>query len=70
MLIQKSRVQSRVFNLNDHEENEAFNEVIDNPAVRVLDKRMIKHTEIEQEGRSRTETVENHMYLEWETCSL
>ena len=31
---------------------------------------MIKHTEVEQSGRDRTEIVENHIYLEWETCSL
>lgn len=70
MLIQKSRIESRVFNLNDHGENDEYNAVLDNPAIKVLEKKMIKHTEVEQQGRDRTEVVENHIYLEWETCSL
>lgn len=70
MLIQKTRVESRVFNLNEPQENVEYNEVLDNPANKVLEKRFIKHTEVEAEGRSRTEVTENHVYLEWETCSL
>jgi hypothetical protein len=38
--------------------------------VRVLEKKWIKHTEVEQSGKDRTEVTENHIYLEWETCSL
>lgn len=70
MLIQKSKIQARVFNLNDHRENEEYNAVLNDPTVRILDKKVIKHTEVEAEGRSRTEVTENHVYLEWETCSL
>ena len=70
MLIERTKKQSRVFNLNDRDEEEAYNEIIDDPAVRILEKRMIKHTEVEQSGRDRTETTENHILLEWETCSL
>jgi hypothetical protein len=70
VLIEKAKVESRVFNLNDHQENLEYNQVLDNPAVKVLDKRFIKHTEVEQMGKDRTEVTENHIYLEWETCSL
>lgn len=70
MLIQKAKVESRVFNLDDVGDNNAYNDVLDNPAVRVLEKKWIKHTEVEQSGKDRTEVTENHIYLEWETCSL
>lgn len=70
MLIQKSKIESRVFNLDDASDNTEYNAIIDNPAVRILEKKWIQHTEVEQMGKDRTETKEQHVYLEWETCSL
>ena len=70
MLIERSKREARVFNLNDRDEEEAYNQIINDPAVNILEKRLIKHTETEQSGRDRTETTENHIMLEWETCSL
>lgn len=70
MLIERTKKESRVFNLDDPHDLADYNETIDSPAVRVLDKKWIQHTEVEASGRDRTETKENHIYLEWETCSL
>lgn len=70
MLIEKAHKESRKFNLDDPDDVQAYNMIIDNPAVRILEKKYIQHTESESEGRSRTETKEVHMYVEWETCSL
>ena len=70
MLIQKTKVESRVFNLDDANENSEYNEIIDNPAVRILERKFIAHTEVEQMGKDRTEIKEQHLYVEWETCSL
>lgn len=70
MLIQKSTIEARVFNLDDAADCAAYNQVINNPSVRILEKKFIAHTEVEQMGKDRTEVKENHIHLEWETCSL
>ena len=70
MLIQKSKVESRVFNLDRATDLVEYNAIIDDPAVRILDRKWIQHTESETMGRDRTEVKEQHLYVEWETCSL
>jgi hypothetical protein len=70
MLIERSTIQARVFNLDDVGDHNEYNSIINDPAIRILDKKWIDHTEVEAEGRNRSETKENHIYLEWETCSL
>lgn len=70
MWIERSTVEARVFNLNDASENAEYNDLLSDPAVKILEERWIKHTEVEVEGRSRTETTENHIFVKWETCSL
>lgn len=70
MLIERSSKQARIFNLDLNDDLLAYNEVISDPATRILEKKYIAHTEIDQSGRDRTETKETHILLEWETCSL
>lgn len=70
MLIERSVVESRTFNLDAAGDLEEYNELLDDPAVRVLHKKFIDHTEVEQEGRMRTEVKEMHIYVEWERCTL
>lgn len=70
MLIEKVRKEAKKFNLDDPDDILEYTHIISDPAVRILEKKYIQHTEVEAEGRSRTETKEVHMYVEWETCSL
>jgi hypothetical protein len=70
VLIERAKKESRVFNLDDPDDMNAYNEVIDNPAVRILEKKFIQHTETERSGRDMTETKEVHLFVEWETVCL
>ena len=70
MLIEKVKTEAKVFNLDDTADLQEYNDLLSNPAIRVLDKKWIDHTEVHAEGRERTEIKENHIYVEWETCSL
>ena len=70
MYIERARVQTQVFNLDDNEDLRRWEEILSDPAVRVLNKKFINHTESETSGRDRTETKEVHLYVEWEECSL
>lgn len=70
MLIEKAKVQSRVFNLDLETDIDEWSALLDDPSVRVLFKKFIQHTETEQFGKDKTEVKEVHLYVEWETCSL
>jgi hypothetical protein len=70
MLIEKTDARARVFNLNDATENGEYNDLLSDPAIKILEERWIKHTESTQEGRNRTEVTENHIFVKWERCSL
>jgi len=70
MLIEKAKIESRIFNLDNESDQSEYNALIDNPGVRILDKRWIDHNEVHVEGRERTEVKEPHLYVEWEECSL
>lgn len=70
MLIEKTKKESRIFNLDLESDQNEYNGILNNPGMRVLGTKWIDHTEVEVEGRSRSEVKENHIYVEWETCSL
>lgn len=70
MLIEKTKTESRTFNLDDPEDLADWNAILDNPAIRVTEKKLFNHTETMQEGRERTETKDQRIYAEWEVCSL
>lgn len=70
MLIERSTINARRFNLSDADSVREYNDVINDPSTRVLDKKFINHTESVSEGDSFTETKEVHVFLEWEVVCL
>ena len=69
-MIERTKLESRTFNLDNPDELQAWNDLLDNPAVRIIEKKIFNHSEATQEGRERTETKDQRIYAEWEVCSL
>jgi hypothetical protein len=70
MFIERVTKHARTFDTEDVQDNKDYCAVLNDPAVRVLVKRFIKHTEVEAQGRDRTEQTRDYVYMEWEECSL
>lgn len=70
MMIERTKRESRTFNLDDATELAAWNALLDDPSVRIVQQKIFNHSETEQEGRDRFETKDQRIYAEWEVCSL
>ena len=70
MLITKTNRRSYSFNLDDREDRESYEEILNNPAAKILSKKFVTQSETIHEGESSTTTSEQHIYLEVEECSL
>jgi hypothetical protein len=70
MLIEKTERKILRFDLNDAEDLEAYNRLLKNPAVKVIDKQVLEEKESHFE-KDFSETSTHHIaYLEIEECSL
>ena len=70
MLIEKTVRRIVRFDLNNNEELEAYNLLLKNPAVKIIDKEVLEQKESHFE-KDFSETTTHHVaYLEVEECSL
>lgn len=68
--VAKTRRQALKFNLDDAEERQRYEEVLNNPAMKVLTKKHVQQTETTYDGDAETSATELHLYLEVEECTL
>lgn len=70
MFIPKKTKEVYKFNLDDRSERQSYQDLLDDPCCRIIDKKYVTHTETQfEKDFSSTETT-NHIYIEVERCGL
>lgn len=66
------RAVKRVFSLNldDNSDRETYEEILNNPANRIISRKWVTQTETTSSGDSTISTSEQYIYLEVEVCGL
>jgi hypothetical protein len=70
MLLLKSEKKFLHFNLHDSEDVDAYNKILSNPAIKIIEKRFEKQETSQFNEDYNTKESSSHVYLEVEECRL
>lgn len=70
MFITRTEREIRIFYLDDNRDSDAFNDLLNNPGIRILSKTFLSQKETNYEGESSTVTERPYVRVEYEACSL
>ena len=70
MFITRTERKIDTFYLDKRNEREAYEDIINNPAINVLDKKFESTTETVYEGETSSSITRPYVRVEYEVCSL
>lgn len=70
MFIEKASRGMAVFDLNDSDDVKAYNDLLNDPAIKILDKKYGKTESTTQDGEYNSTEKNDMLYVEYEECDL